>query len=174
MEEMIMQSNINYIKGLIFDEQTKEMLYQTIREVSLEQPQVDIWTDETCYDNYVSAQESRMRYDVERTGKTYGAPFTLVDIRDKDNISLLHLGCFDRSTDFNNLEYYDGVTDTVMEIVEYFRPFADETELMGLSIEDVEDILGGNLIMLVDKNSMDDKVFEELKKYSIKEFNTMG
>lgn len=113
-----------------------------------------------------------MKSESDECGYTVVAPFTIIDLYDNKGISLLHCGDYNRGTKFNDLNKNIYVLDNIYELYGCLFP--------ELSIEDLENTtnieyiiqkLGGNIVVLSNRNSLPNEVRKELKRISCRSFD---
>lgn len=113
-----------------------------------------------------------MRADIDQYSATVVAPFTIVDLFDKCLISMLHCGDYSRDTDFNKLDKNVYRMDNIYEVYGCICPEVSAQDLeQTTSIDYIVKRIGGNIIVLSNKNSIPKEVASKLKEISYKEFN---
>ena len=121
---------------------------------------------------YAEYEENRMKSDVDRNMATIVSPFTIVDLLDDTEVSLLHCGDYTRKTKFNSLDKSIYAMDNIYEVYGCLRPDVEIEDLEEIeSIEYIVSRLGGNIIILSNRASMPKIVRDKLAENSVETFN---
>lgn len=124
------------------------------------------------YEEYAEYEENRMKSDVDRNKATIVSPFTIVDLLDDTEISLLHCGDYTRKTKFNGLDKNVYAMDNIYEVYGCLRHDVEIEDLEEIeSVEYIASRLGGNIVILSNRASMPKIVRDKLAENSVETFN---
>lgn len=113
-----------------------------------------------------------MKSDIDRDMATIVSPFTIVDLLDNAEVSLLHCGDYTRKTKFNSLDKSVYAMDNIYEVYGCLRPDVEIEDLEEIeSVEYIVSRLGGNIIILSNRASMPKIVRDKLAENSVETFN---
>lgn len=113
-----------------------------------------------------------MKSESDECGYTVVAPFTIIDLRSDEDVSLLHCGDYDRGTKFSDLNKNIYALDNIYEVYGCLFPELEIKDLEATTnIEYIIQKLGGNIVVLSNRNSLPNEVRKELKRISCRSFD---
>lgn len=157
---------------IVTNAKTKDEAFSEIKKLYSGFTQDNRLDDFNNYAEYAEYEENRMKSDVDRNMATIVSPFTIVDLLDSSEVSLLHCGDYTRKTKFNSLDKSIYAMDNIYEVYGCLRPDVEIEDLEEIeSVEYIVSRLGGNIVILSNRASMPKIVRDKLAENSVETFN---